>query len=73
MTIVLLLHFLFLDRVRESRSIKQKLSKPGCKLRFVYHGHYHEDFQHLLKWFSCTHVADIFQPQEKMQNFSQTA
>lgn len=40
MTFVLLFHFLFLERFRKPTSLKQKLSKPGCKSRFVYYGHY---------------------------------
>lgn len=40
MTFVLLFHFLFLERFREPGSLKENLSKPGCKSRLVYHGHY---------------------------------
>lgn len=39
-TFVLLFNFLLLERFRNPSSLKQKLSKPGCKSSLFYHGHY---------------------------------
>lgn len=40
MTFVLLFHLLFRERFRKPSSLKQKLSKPGCKSRLAFYDLY---------------------------------
>lgn len=40
MTFVLLFNLLFMERFRKPSSLKQKLSKPGCKSRLAYYDLY---------------------------------
>lgn len=40
MTFVLLFNLIFMERFRKPSSLKQKLSKPGCKSRLAYYDLY---------------------------------